>query len=93
MENGIDAEDIEAAVNSVEFSLRENNTGSYPRGLSLMFQALSTWIYDDEGKEGDPLTLLPFEEPLANIKNWIANGDKIFEELLARLFLHNPHLV
>lgn len=91
VDNGIDAEDIEAAVNSVEFSLRENNTGSYPRGLSLMFQALSTWIYDDEDKEGDPLALLPFEEPLNNIKNWIANGDRIFEELLARLFLHNPH--
>ncbi|WP_319469492.1 insulinase family protein [uncultured Pseudodesulfovibrio sp.] len=91
VENGIDTKDIEAAINSVEFSLRENNTGSYPRGLSLMFQALSTWIYDDEGVEGDPLLLLPFEEPLRNIKGWIENGDKIFEELLARLFLHNPH--
>jgi len=91
VENGIAAEDIEAAINSVEFSLRENNTGAYPRGLSLMFQALSTWIYDDEDKEGDPLALLPFEESLNNIKGWIANGDRIFEELLARLFLHNPH--
>ncbi len=90
VENGIDARDVEAAVNSVEFSLRENNTGSYPRGLSLMFQALSTWLYDDE-TEGDPLALLPFEEPLRNIKGWIENGDRIFEELLARLFLHNPH--
>jgi Zn-dependent M16 (insulinase) family peptidase len=89
--NGIDPRDIEAAVNSVEFDLRENNTGSYPRGLSLMFQALSTWLYDDEKGEGDPLLLLPFEEPLRNIKGWIANNDKIFEELLARLFLHNPH--
>jgi hypothetical protein len=91
VENGIDARDIEAAVNSVEFSLRENNTGSYPRGLSLMFQALSTWLYDDDENEGDPLALLPFEKPLANIKAWLENGDKIFEELLARLFLHNPH--
>ncbi|MDD3311657.1 insulinase family protein [Pseudodesulfovibrio sp.] len=91
VENGIDAADIEAAVNSVEFSLRENNTGSYPRGLSLMFQALSTWIYDAEDREGDPLVLLPFEEPLNNIKAWVKNGEKIFEELLARLFLHNPH--
>ncbi|WP_319541329.1 insulinase family protein [uncultured Pseudodesulfovibrio sp.] len=90
VENGIDARDIEAAINSVEFSLRENNTGSYPRGLSLMFQALSTWLYDDE-EEGDPLRLLPFEEPLNNIKGWVANGDRIFEELLARLFLHNTH--
>ena len=91
VENGIDSGDIDAAINSVEFSLRENNTGSYPRGLSLMFQALSTWIYDDEAGEGDPLLLLPFETPLENIKAWIANGEKIFEELLARLFLHNPH--
>jgi len=91
VENGIDMGDIEAAINSVEFSLRENNTGSYPRGLSLMFQALSTWIYDDDDVEGDPLTLLPFEAPLEHIKGWVANGDKIFEELLARLFLHNPH--
>ncbi|AMK10001.1 insulinase family protein [Pseudodesulfovibrio indicus] len=91
VENGIDARDIEAAVNSVEFSLRENNTGSYPRGLSLMFQALSTWLYDDEGVEGDPLALLPFEAPLRNVKAWIESGEKIFEELLARLFLHNPH--
>ncbi|BCS89165.1 insulinase family protein [Pseudodesulfovibrio sediminis] len=90
VDNGIDARDIEAAINSVEFSLRENNTGSYPRGLSLMFQALSTWLYDDE-TEGDPLLLLPFEAPLNNIKAWVANGDRIFEELLARLLLHNPH--
>ncbi|MDC0336085.1 insulinase family protein [Pseudodesulfovibrio sp.] len=91
VENGIDQGDIDAAINSVEFSLRENNTGSYPRGLSLMFQALSTWIYDDDDTEGDPLLLLPFEAPLSNIKGWIANGEKIFEELLARLLLHNPH--
>jgi len=91
VEGGIDPRDIEAAVNSVEFDLRENNTGSYPRGLSLMFQALSTWLYDDGEREGDPLLLLPFEEPLGNIKGWLASGEKIFEELLARLFLHNPH--
>jgi Zn-dependent M16 (insulinase) family peptidase len=95
VDNGIDPRDIEAAINTVEFDLRENNTGSYPRGLSLMFQALSTWLYDDEtsGNEtgGDPLLLLPFEEPLKNIKGWVASGEKIFEELLARLFLHNPH--
>ena len=31
---------IEAAINSVEFALRENNTGSFPRGLSLMLRSL-----------------------------------------------------
>lgn len=92
VEKGIDPKDVEAAINSVEFDLRENNTGSYPRGLSLMFQALSSWLYDaEDGSEGDALLLLPFEEPLKNIKRWVQDGDKVFEELLARLFLHNPH--
>jgi hypothetical protein len=91
VEKGIDPKDIEAAINTVEFDLRENNTGSYPRGLSLMFQALSTWLYDDDQGGGDPLLLLPFEEPLKHIKGWVESGEKIFEELLARLFLHNPH--
>ena len=27
-------------------SLRENNTGSFPRGLSLMLRAVGAWIYD-----------------------------------------------
>ena len=40
-EDGIDAEMLEAAVNSLEFSLRENNTGSYPRGLALLMRALT----------------------------------------------------
>ena len=37
---------VEAAVNTIEFSLRENNTGRFPRGLSLMLRSMSAWIYD-----------------------------------------------
>ena len=33
---GIDPQTIEAAMNTIEFRLRENNTGSFPRGLNLM---------------------------------------------------------
>jgi len=33
---GIHPHTIEAAQNTIEFILRENNTGSYPRGLVLM---------------------------------------------------------
>ncbi|MCX7854303.1 MAG: insulinase family protein, partial [Caldilineales bacterium] len=35
-EQGIDPETVAAAFNTFEFSLRENNTGSFPRGLVLM---------------------------------------------------------
>jgi len=46
--DGIDPQTIEAAVNTVEFQLRENNTGSYPRGLVVLFRALDTWLYGED---------------------------------------------
>ncbi|MDP3426279.1 MAG: insulinase family protein, partial [Humidesulfovibrio sp.] len=85
-ETGLHADDIEAAMNSVEFDLRENNTGSYPRGLVLFFEALSTWLYD-----ADPLMLLPFEGPLARLKARLAKGERVLEDLIRSQFLHNPH--
>ena len=77
---------IEAAVNSVEFDLRENNTGRFPRGLSLMLHALATWLYD-----GDPLAALGFEAPLEVLKKRLADKEPVFQELLKKHFLDNPH--
>ncbi|KAJ6692553.1 PRESEQUENCE PROTEASE [Salix purpurea] len=45
-EEGFETDAVEASMNTIEFSLRENNTGSFPRGLSLMLQSISKWIYD-----------------------------------------------
>ena len=87
-EDGLHPDDVRAALNSVEFDLRENNTGSYPRGLALFFEALATWLYD-----GDPLALLPFEAPLARLKARLAAGEKVFEGLIRTHFLDNPHRV
>ena len=39
-EEGFDSDAVEASTNTIEFSLRENNTGSFPRGLSLMLQSI-----------------------------------------------------
>ncbi|MGE4290919.1 MAG: insulinase family protein [Desulfovibrio sp.] len=85
-EQGAHPHDVEAALNSEEFDLRENNTGNYPRGLSAMFRALSTWLYG-----GDPVDLLAFEGPLLRLKGRIAAGEPVFEELIRKLFLDNPH--
>ncbi len=85
-QGGLHADDIAAAINSVEFDLRENNTGSYPRGLALFFESLATWLYD-----GDPLMLLPFEGPLARLKERLAAGEKVFEKLIREHFLDNTH--
>ncbi len=84
--DGIESETIEAAINTFEFHLREHNTGSFPRGLSIMFRSLSTWLYD-----GDPLAPIAFEQPLAAIKEHIASDQRFFESLIETYFLQNSH--
>jgi len=86
--DGVDPDDVEAALNTIEFRLRENNTGSFPRGLSLMLRALTTWLHG-----GDPLAPLRFQAPLEALKARLAGGGKVLEELLDAHFLANPHRV
>jgi len=82
---GIDPEDIEAALNTLEFDLRENNSGGFPRGLSLWLKSLNSWIYDS-----DPLELIAFEKPLQTLKKNAAK-DGYFEQLIREHFLENSH--
>jgi Zn-dependent M16 (insulinase) family peptidase len=84
--HGIDRLNIEAAMNTIEFRLRENNTGRFPRGLLLMLRALTTWLYDQ-----DPLVLLAFEEPLKRLKTQVNESGRYFEDLVSERFLLNPH--
>lgn len=83
--DGIPTNDIDAALNSFEFDLRENNTGGFPRGLSLMLRALNTWNYN-----ADPLELVAFEAPLKAVKEK-AKAKGYFENLLRTYFLENRH--
>ncbi|MFW5997237.1 MAG: insulinase family protein [Desulfovermiculus sp.] len=85
-EEGFDPRTVEAAVNSVEFELRENNTGSLPRGLVLMIRALSTWLYDE-----DPTLLWAFEPPLEEIKTRLESREPVFEQMVKEYLLDNPH--
>ncbi|MEA1971390.1 MAG: insulinase family protein [Thermodesulfobacteriota bacterium] len=84
--DGIEPEAVGAAVNTIEFGLRENNTGSYPRGLVLMLRAMTTWLYD-----GDPLTLLSFEPLMSEVKSRIASEKSFFADMIRKYFLDNPH--
>jgi Zn-dependent M16 (insulinase) family peptidase len=85
-ENGIDKDTIEASINTAEFILRENNTGYFPRGLSLMLRSLTTWLYDY-----DPFEPLTFEKPLSRIKEYFHRGEPYFEKLIEKYFLTNKH--
>lgn len=85
-ENGIPATAVEAAANSVEFDLRENNSGRFPCGLAAMIRSLATWLCD-----GDPITPLAWEKPLAALKARLAPGEKVFEGAIERWFLDDEH--
>ncbi|HEV7719309.1 MAG TPA: insulinase family protein [Arsenicitalea sp.] len=83
---GIDKLTVESALNTLEFQLRENNTGSFPRGISLMFRSMRTWLHG-----GDPLAPLSFEEALGRVKARLAGGERVLETLLQQTLVENQH--
>lgn len=87
-QSGFSAGAVEAAINTIEFSLRENNTGSFPRGLSLMLRAMGAWIYDR-----DPYTPIQWEDALNHFKAELASGRDVFGPLIHKYLLDNKHRV
>lgn len=83
--DGIVAEQIEAALNTIEFRFRENNTGGFPRGLSLMLALSEPWLY---GK--DMITALQFTEPLQEVKTRLLDPTRP-GQLLTRMLKGNTH--
>ncbi len=86
--DGFEESAIEASLNSLEFKLREFNTGGFPRGLSFMLGSLSSWLYDR-----DPTQPLRFEKPLADLRSRLAKKERVFQDLIQKYFLENKHKV
>lgn len=84
--NGVSQGMIDASLNSIEFALRENNTGSFPKGLSLMLRAMTTWLHD-----ADPLLPLKFEDAVTNLRARLASKEPVFQNVLSTYILENPH--
>jgi Zn-dependent M16 (insulinase) family peptidase len=84
--DGIDPDMIAASINTLEFNLRENNTGSFPRGISTMLRSLTTWLHED-----DPFKLLAFEAPLNEIKARLSTDRRYFENMIKTHLLDNVH--
>ncbi|KAA3619667.1 MAG: peptidase M16 [Calditrichaeota bacterium] len=85
-QNGIEKNTIDASLNTIEFSLRENNTGSYPRGLSMMIDALTIWLHD-----ANPIDALAYEKPLAKLKSSLSENPRFFESIIETAFINNSH--
>jgi Zn-dependent M16 (insulinase) family peptidase len=88
---GVPAASAEAAINSVEFALRENNTGNFPVGLSVMLRSLALWLHSDAPESRAAIAPLRFEAPLAAIKAKADQG--YFAALIRKCLLDNPHRV
>jgi Zn-dependent M16 (insulinase) family peptidase len=85
-DKGLDPDTVAASMNTVEFILREQNTGRYPRGYFVLRQALTTWLHD-----GDPFVSIAFEKPLDEVKNALEENPRYFEGLIQRYMLENMH--
>jgi len=83
---GIDPDSIAASLNTIEFALREKNTGRFPRGLAIMLDALNEWLYDK-----DPIAGLSFAAPLEKLKAEAAANPNLFGQLIESLLLRNTH--
>ncbi len=86
--DGFDDDAIAASMNRIEFSLREFVSEGTPRGLALYIGTLGSWIYD-----GYPFESMEFNPPLAELKNDIKRGDRVFDKMLRSFLLENQHRV
>lgn len=81
---GIDKNMLEAALTSIEFQIREANSGGYPKGLLIAMDIMSTWLYD-----ADPFLLLEYENIFAELREGMNSG--YFENIIRRYFVENTH--
>ncbi len=86
-EEGIDTDQVEAALHQLELHQREIAGDSYPYGLQLMMAGLSTAVH-----RGDPIKLLDIEPVLVQLREEIKDPAFI-PGLIRDLILNNPHQV
>lgn len=85
VKNGIDKSSLLAALNNYEFQYRENDFGSYPKGLMYSFQIFDSWLYEDT----EPFRHLEQNEQFSKLRQMIDTD--YFEQLLQKYFLDNNH--
>lgn len=87
IDNGINSDALLGAINIMEFSYIEGDTGSYPKGLIQAFNIFTTWLYDDEAAFAQCHKKKLFSELREEIKNGY------FEKLIREDILDNKNVV
>jgi len=84
---GFSKDAVEAAMNTVEFGVREFSSSSTARGMSFFLTSMQHWMY-----ERHPLTGLRFEAPIQELKAELAKpGQGMLEGLLKKYLIENKH--
>ena len=81
---GIDKKLIEACINIFEFTLREANYGSRPKGLVYNIKCMDSWLYDES-----PLIHLEYTPILERVKAGLTTN--YFEQIIEKYLLNNSH--
>ena len=83
-ENGLHHRDLEAALDRMEFRMRDREYGGFPEGVVNAMRALESWLYG-----GDPAQNLCCQKSFQSLRGRLKEG--YFEKLVREVFLENPH--
>ena len=85
-ERGINKAELTAAINSLEFSLRERDYGTIPLGVVYAMNLMESYLYSDDALSG-----LTFENEIKLIREAVEGS--FFEDLLREIFIDNESAV
>lgn len=85
VENGLDRESIEAALNRFEFRYKEAATGRYPKGLTYGIGDFEGWLYDDDKAQ----STFEMQSVYDTLRKGLAEG--FFEKQIEEKLLDNNH--
>lgn len=81
---GLDHKRLHSILNRLEFTTREKDFGSMPRGLAYAIVSMDSWLYG-----GDPAQGLEYDDLFASLRKKI--DENWFETFLRQALLENPH--
>jgi len=84
VKDGLDREQLTASFNSLEFFMKNRESGRLPLGLINAINVLESWLYG-----GDPAQNLSYNETFSSLHEKLST--RYFEELIEKYLLNNPH--
>jgi presequence protease len=84
-DNGVDPNQVDAAIHHLEFEKRERSNAGFPYALRLLFTIMPAYLYG-----GDAFSALNFDSDLEHLEKARAEG-RFFENLIRAELLDNPH--